>query len=459
MTLLDTGIRLELPYNHDERYAEWLAEHVEGVWGVYFPVHGSLAPSARVWTDTREKAAYDEEMKLLASVLNRYQLEANVVLNAGIHRHQWPELGHEIARLTEVFERLIVTVVDFAFARHLHSELSQLRFGVSTIADLGSPDAASLWLDALPIESVVISRRINKRPEAIRSIKALGPRIKMVLDDRCIANCPARFSHMVVHTEANPGDQDWCAMEDFRAEKPWFTAQQDVVPATLPLYDGIVDVGKIEGRCRPLEDIERKIGLYLKAQSFEHPNQMYVEPVEAFERIVNCDRMCASCQWCPNHFRWGEDDDSPAAEDNTTDTQLEPTAVSEPADETQTPAGPRLGLVEPRPGDGPRKLVLEVCFEDTTLRPCLIEVAPLESLPHPFVRGMDLGVVFRGRNDDFTQEQLQSIEGAAKALMRLSAGQGRSLDALLRSIESAGLTRYAAERPWLIGTGGTPVDG
>ncbi|HEY3358421.1 MAG TPA: U32 family peptidase [Polyangia bacterium] len=305
MKLLETGIRLSLPYNHDPGYPEWLDGHVAGVAEVYFPLHWSVSLSARTWAGPADPAGYEAQLGELAAVLNRAGLTGNVTLNLMVFERQYLEIERTLGRLAERFDHLAVTLADFAFARRLHRDLPALTLGVSTMAQVDSTERARCWRDDAGVSAVVLARHINKRLDHIRSIRALGLRIKMVLDDLCLPDCPAFMWHVgwLMDVKDRRVTSHPCPMQAARTHEAWKIAQKDVVPAILPRYDGLVDIGKLEGREAELEAIDRRRRLYLEAESWDHPNHAYREPPEAFDRICACDRECLPCGWCPAHFQ------------------------------------------------------------------------------------------------------------------------------------------------------------
>jgi hypothetical protein len=308
-----TGIRLSLPYDHDPSYPEWLAEHRLGVAEVYFPLHRSVAPSGRPWLVEHDAAAYQAHLESLARSMNQAGIRGNVVVNALVLDAQRLPALRALGQLAETFDAFMVTVTDFEFARAVRRDLPEVDLGVSTLADVGTVQRARYWRDAVGPISISVARSINKRPAALRAIRDLGVAIELVLDDHCVPDCPASLSHLRWLVWEPDALAHGCEMDRIRREEPWRLAQKDVVPATLPRYAGLVDVAKLEGRTKPLEFVARKLARYLAAESYEHPYGFYTEPPDAFDRIVACDRDCAACRWCPDHFAAPDPDRLPSA--------------------------------------------------------------------------------------------------------------------------------------------------
>jgi hypothetical protein len=307
MRLSETSIRISLPYNHDPSYPEWLDGHCEVVNEIFLPIHGNIAPSARHWFGPADPCAYREQLRRLIPVLRRRKIEANVVINLLVPCDKRAGVLDEIGLLRDrVFEECMsVAVADFHLGQAIRGRFPELKLTVSTIAEVDSATRAAYWVDSLGVASICPSRSINKRLGELRAIRKLGVELKLVLDDCCGAGCPAILSH-AAFCNAAPAflKQERCFAREYVRSRPWLIAQKDIVPATLPLYDGLISQAKPDGRTLSLEKVERKLALYQAAESYEHPASIYVEPSNAFDRITTCDRACGECGWCEGSFEW-----------------------------------------------------------------------------------------------------------------------------------------------------------
>lgn len=302
--LSDLDITLSLPYNHDPAYPQWLDGAAEGVSEVYFPIHADFARTARPWAGPTAVTDYRAELRRLADVLARHGITPNLVVNLPVWDDSRPLVTGEVGVMSELFgPTLVVTLSDYPLARDLRGAFPDLHLGVSCAAQIATARHARYWIDGVGARDIVISREINRRPRAIAAVRSQGARIKMVLDDSCLSECPSMLSHtaLMMVCDASGGGAP-CMMQEERDARPWLVALKDVVPALLPRYAGLVDVAKIEGRARSLDEIARKRQLYLETSSWAHPHGDYVEPPDAFDRIAQCGRVCEDCGWCAEAF-------------------------------------------------------------------------------------------------------------------------------------------------------------
>lgn len=298
-------IPLALPYNHDPAYPDWLRGHAAGVAEVYLPIHASVAPTARPWAGPADPAAYRAELRPLAAALASVGVRANLVLNLPVWTEGRARVPREVEDMRAIFgPRMLVTVSDFPLARDLRAALPDLALSVSCAAQVATPRQARSWIDGVGVESLVISREINRRPAQIALLRAEGVALKLVLDDACLPECPSLVSHHALMMFADHAlGRGACMMSAERRARPWLLAQKDLVPALLPRYAGLVDVAKVEGRARSLAEIARKRALYLAAESWAHVLGHYVEPPEIGPVLETCDRVCERCGHCAAVFQ------------------------------------------------------------------------------------------------------------------------------------------------------------
>lgn len=304
------GIPLALPYNHDPAWPDWIIDHAQGVSEVYLPIHIRYGPTARPWAGPADLHAYHQELRPLARALERVEVRANLVINLPVWTGGRDGIPSEVGRMVQLFgPRMSVTLTDFPLARELRAAFPSLPLSVSSGAQIATARQARYWVDGVGVDSIVVSREINRRPQAIALVKAQGRGpgglgIKVVLDDACLPECPSLVSHMALMGQCDhAAGRGACMMSAERIDRPWLVAQKDLVPALLHRYVGLVDVAKVEGRARSLAEIARKRALYLEGESWEHPQGHYIEPPQAQAWIEACDRICEDCGWCAGSFR------------------------------------------------------------------------------------------------------------------------------------------------------------
>lgn len=303
------GIPLALPYNHDPAWPEWIADHAAGVAEVYLPIHIAFGPTARPWAGPADPQEYRRALRPLAAALHRVGVRANLVVNLPVWTPARDRIPEEVAGMADLFgPRMLVTLSDFPLARDLRAALPSLPLSVSCAAQVATARQARYWVEGVGVESIVVSREINRRPQAIAQVRAQGGPgglgVKVVLDDACLPECPSLVSHIALMNQCDhEAGRGACMMSAERVARPWLLAQKDLVPALLRRYVGLVDVAKIEGRARSLAEIARKRELYLAGESWEHPLGHYVEPPQAQAWIEACDRVCEDCGWCAGAFR------------------------------------------------------------------------------------------------------------------------------------------------------------
>ena len=304
------GFSVCFPYNHDPELWRAVAPYSEVIEEIYADLHPEVFPALRTWTWPESADEHLEALCRLLTRAARARVALNVVLNT------IPSAPLDEGRLFTSLRRLMahgevrVTVTDMVWAQKLRAELPALPMTVSTVAEVDSQHAASLWLDLVGIDTVVPDRNINKLPRRLRQIRDLGVRVKVVVSDLCMFDCPTRFRHYQLHghqggvTCGEEADQPYLYCRSIKARVPaWHWVKKEILPFQLPRYEGILDVVKLIDRNLPTAINLDIMARYIRMECDVHPVYGYREPSESFERLDRCDRACVTCGWCAEHVQ------------------------------------------------------------------------------------------------------------------------------------------------------------
>jgi hypothetical protein len=314
----DLGFRLSIPYNHSDDYLDRMEDILEVTGEIYLPVPPQYSGSGRAWPAGCDPRKYARTTKALIRSLKYSSVDLNFVMNVPVPLCKHHGILKVIGSYLELTSKVQFTVADFILAQNIRTAFPRARLCVSTLAKVQTAVAAKYWIEGAGVESITICRDINKRPDAIRSIHDLGAKIKMVVEDQCIPNCPVLLSHLqwlsLPELYEIPRESDinclWAGQTNcsafsrrMRGEDVWWLAQKDVVPAFLPHYQGIVDVIKLQGRNTETGQLKRNIVKYLEMETYEQPLSDFVETEESWERITSCNRNCVKCNWCKRNIQ------------------------------------------------------------------------------------------------------------------------------------------------------------
>jgi hypothetical protein len=302
------GFSVCFPYNHDPDLWEAVAPYAEVVDEIYADLHPEVFPALRTWTWSESAEEHLDALCRLLDQASEARVALNVVLNT------IPSAPLDEGRLFGSLRRLMehgevrATLADMVWAQKIRAELPALPMSVSTVSEVDSQHAANLWRDLTGIDTVVPDRNINKLPRRLRQIRELGVRVKLVVSDLCMFDCPTRFRHYQLHghqggvTCGDEADQPYLYCRSIKARVPaWHWVKKEILPFQLPRYEGILDVVKLIDRNLPTAINLDIMARYIRMESDVHPVYGYREPAESFDRLDRCDRACVSCGWCAEH--------------------------------------------------------------------------------------------------------------------------------------------------------------
>ncbi len=312
---LDCGFHMSFPYNHDPHMLAAIEPYFPYIGEVYAPLHPAIFPSLRIW-DLQQTP--DEYLKVLCGVaaeLKSRGIWLNIVLNMGARTDipRQPVFRH-LEKLNEC-GLIRVTLSDLYWAEIIRQPFPDISLGSSISADVRSQAAAQIWRDWVGADFIVVSEIINKNLRRIRQIRDLGLKIKIVMDDKCIPECPLQMRHVALLGSQNSRwseepetlDVNSPCLQLRHSLPPWHWAKKEILPFSLPRYKGILDSVKITDRRASTENNIINMRNYLAMKSDVHPVIGYRETEEAFERISSCDRNCAQCGWCAANIKMAGD--------------------------------------------------------------------------------------------------------------------------------------------------------
>ena len=300
------GFSVSFPYNHDPLLWESIAPYAEVIDEIYTGLHPDVFPSLRSWPENKGAGEHLDSLAALMGLVSGKGVALNLIMNA--HPTELVDEGPLFAVIDRLggLGEIRVTVNDIIWARRLRDVYPDLSMEVSTAAGIVNQHTALQWDEIVGVQTFVIGLDINKDERRIRDIRELGKRIKMVVSDYCLANCPARFRHQILLASKSSGEtraesivrhQHFCRYMK-RKLPVWHWVKKEVLPFQLPRYRGLVDIIKLCDRENSTPDNMEILARYLAMEEDVHPLLGYREPVESFDRLRECRRNCATCEWC-----------------------------------------------------------------------------------------------------------------------------------------------------------------
>jgi hypothetical protein len=268
---------------------------------VYMPLPGKLIGSGR-------PSQPDTHLK---PFLRRARLPFSVLLNP----ITLPQPAENLApRIIEALRRLMgefglagATVSDLTLAARLHETLPDLPLTASAVMDIAYPNQ-TIMLEGL-CDTLVPATRVMRDLPALRALRgAFSGRIRIIVNEGCLPNCPFRVQHF--HEMASGFSRPQSPCQDMLRRHPWMRMTGAwVLPQHLHLYAWVYDELKIAGRAtlRTRRDYVRVLDAYVHGRPLP-PNAIgagpasVLEPLEITESFfaltLSCGHQCHRCTLC-----------------------------------------------------------------------------------------------------------------------------------------------------------------
>lgn len=322
--ILDTSMRIALPYNHSPDFVDGILwPYREVLCELYLPLHITVCHTTRPWHGPLDPLVYDRDVAELAEVVGHLGIRLNFVANAIVQPPQDnARLGAEVVRLARLYPDAVFTLSSLEIAARVHAAHPRIDLQPSTVSFVNNPVSAWYWKELAGASGVTVGRNINKRPELLRAIHKLGLTLRMVVNDDCVPSCPADFEHAVqmrvfdelrltvpeAQGDMRPYVRCRSLVRQIKARYPWLIAQKDVLPSDVRRLDGLVSQVKLAGRCAADDYIRQALQAYASMEDAAEAGLHHRESPGTWERITTCDRVCPSCGWCQTHVQWDAED-------------------------------------------------------------------------------------------------------------------------------------------------------
>lgn len=310
-------IKFSLGYNQDTKFLELIDIFNEYIFEIYFPAPVSLMGSGRALTQNKN---YPEEIKKLISICNKHSIESNILLNATCEGKNTGQ-KKQSDKIIEYLKKLSylgltsVTITNPIYVRIIKSKIPSLKIHSSVNCYVKNVEHAK-YLKYLGVDVITIDRDINRDLKLIKEIKKnTKSKIKLLLNEGCLRNCPFRHMHfnMISHqNDTNYFDEESCRKIYEKYPEKVFSIPF-IRPEDLNHYE-FGDYFKLATRTTPTIKIpliikayyEKKFdgnllsllstkGLFYKFESID--NKMLTKE-NFFGNLSQCDNQCDKCNYC-----------------------------------------------------------------------------------------------------------------------------------------------------------------
>ncbi|MCK5794975.1 MAG: U32 family peptidase [Anaerolineales bacterium] len=306
-SLIDLGMKLAVPFNHDLYLFTVLEPRAESIAEVFVPPPFDLCGTFRAWNGPDP-----DDYRKSISGLTRQARKIGISVNMAINPPYVPLSEHAgIARyVMEAVDQGVdsFTIGDLHLAETIRDVCPAVKLVASATADIAHVTRARHWIRQAGVARIVPSRIINKDVRMLSLMAGLGVIIEIIPNEQCLPACPYIFQHaMTIGSRQTVDETDfrqYCSMcAVMKAEAPWEHYQTEIVPASVYRYHDIVSLVKLAGRDSTTSYIVSEIDRFIQLES-DSTGFLggYREPPEVFDKVASCDRVCEKCGFCRRVF-------------------------------------------------------------------------------------------------------------------------------------------------------------
>jgi len=200
-----------------------------------------------------------------------------------------------------------VTVSNLLLAARIREALPELQLVASTLLEISDPAQVPMLNGIFDV--IVPSTKILRRLSALKALrKAFSGRIRLIVNESCLAGCPYRTQHFYEMTSGFKLPDSLC--RELLEQKPWLRLTGAwVLPQHLHLFDKLSDEFKLAGRVtlRNPDSYRRVLGAYIRRTGLR-PDEIGGGPAsvnwqvdiseEFYLRTLLCGQKCNSCDAC-----------------------------------------------------------------------------------------------------------------------------------------------------------------
>ncbi len=303
-----------IPYNHDRLLVDTLLNEFphfsHALYEIFFPIPNRISSTGRT---LKQNDDYDNEVMDLIKKAKEHNIISNILINPGC-------FGTSLLS-SDFFVRIIeylrfhnaeyglgaVTVSDYILGREIKRAIPKIELECSSVAYVDTIQKAKYWED-IGCDILVIPPDLNKNIRFIENLSSHLPnlKLKMIVNQACIPQCPMKIAHNNLEGHNNDGQIYIDICEDIYRQKPWlFYSSSFIPPKRLKDYDDCISIYKLVDRKLPTNKILRLIGAYCTDERYREKIDKWNSkiPDSVYEAIYQCDRNCGVCNLCEKVYK------------------------------------------------------------------------------------------------------------------------------------------------------------
>lgn len=318
-------MKFSIGYNHDVKLLSLLGNYKDHIESFYFPIPSQYSGSGRaIITDK----SYLDEIPHLIKKCVALNITPQLLLNAtcegtqGFQKRRFSTILNYIQKLKTLGLQSVV-ITNPAYIREIKKQIRGITIESSVNCYVKNVEHA-LYLKDLGVDILTIDRDINRDIPMIKKIRdKTGLKIKILLNEACLRNCPFRQMHFnyLAHISANSKQasstmisQDKWSEKFFVQDPGKIFSASFIPPSALQYYVNLVDRFKISTRQDTTPFVELRLKAYI-AQNFsgnlislldcaclrpyyEYIDSRALDRIGFFKKMIKCSDDCYECGYC-----------------------------------------------------------------------------------------------------------------------------------------------------------------
>ena len=316
-------MKFSIGYNHDIRLLGLLDIYKDNVESFYFPIPRQYLGSGR---QIVQKNSYANEIPGIIKKCDSLGIRSQLLLNATCEGEAWQEkeafreILCYIVKLKDLGLKSLV-VTNPVYIPKIKEQIKGIEVESSVNCYVKTVEQAVYFKD-LGVDVLTIDRDINRDIPLIRKIKnKTGLKIKIMLNEGCLRNCPFRSIHYnyLSHNFLNPDKPLNSIFADNPCTKIYLKNPEKIFsipfipPEALPYYAQVADYYKLTTRVFPTWRVESCLKAYID-QNFngnlielldcpglthlDYINYGVLKNNDFFKKMIKCDNNCKKCNYC-----------------------------------------------------------------------------------------------------------------------------------------------------------------
>ncbi|RLG13845.1 MAG: hypothetical protein DRN71_04080 [Candidatus Nanohalarchaeota archaeon] len=310
--------KYSIGYNQNAKTLELLDIYIEHIDSLYFPIPPVYLSSGR---HTPFEKNYNKNIKAIIKKCADVAIDSQILLNATCEGALCADTAH-MKKVIDYLKTLTKSGLKSAaitnpfYITEIKKEIPELELH-SSINCYTSNIEQALYLKDMGIDVLTIDRDINRNLDLIKNIKkATGLKIKLLVNEGCLSNCPFRkmhFNSLAHNLPDKPFLERSCITVISKDPKKIFRIPF-IRPEDIKHYKSFTDYFKLATRTFPTSQIETTLKAYINEEQngdlldildmtsmkcyFTFINNKVLDKLNFFENMQKCTHDCENCGYC-----------------------------------------------------------------------------------------------------------------------------------------------------------------